>query len=342
MLDHRRDLRGGQVNRLQHEAAAGYVPALHPLSELLEQNAFMKRVLVDHHHAVGRLGDQVTVLVDAGSPSTAKWNPPTATGRAAASAGSMVSTDGVSFVGGGAGRREFVEHRRLVECRRLGEPLRPVVRRRAPRIAGSRERLEARRLARVEPGGNLLASVSRRSARCEVCSGTKPGALPRVWGRRNGFARRERVSGLEPGVQVAAEKRLADGRKELAVNAVRVAKANLHLGRVDVDIHLLGRDLQVEERHEGRVRPSQEPSVRLRQGVGERTVSDASGGRELSLRTRPALGRVCHVPPEVNRLRPGSPTHSNASAGCRRRPRRARESPSRVANRGRVCPLSGT
>ena len=42
----------------------------------------------------------------------------------------------------------------------------------------------------------------------------------------------------------------------MAVDPMRVAEPDLDLGRVDIDVHLLGRDLQVEERHGHPARPS--------------------------------------------------------------------------------------
>ena len=87
---------------------------------------------------------------------------------------------------------------------------------------------------------------------------------------------------LEPGVQVARQKRLAEGREQVAVNPLRIAEPDLDLGRMDVDVNLLGRNLQVEERD--RIPPDhQQPAVGLAQGVAQRPIADIAAAQEEEL-----------------------------------------------------------
>ena len=101
-------------------------------------------------------------------------------------------------------------------------------------------------------------------------------------------------------MEVAGQEGLAEGGQELAVDPLAVAEPDLDLGRVDVDVDLLGRDFQVEERH-GRPADHQEAAERLGQGVAERAVADvpAAQEEELALGARPALRGVADVAPEV-------------------------------------------
>ena len=87
----------------------------------------------------------------------------------------------------------------------------------------------------------------------------------------------------------------------MAVDAVRVAKPDLDLGRMDIDVDLLGGDLQVEKRH-GHPADHQQAAIGLVEGMAERPVTDiaAPQEQELSLGGRAALRRVGDVTPQMH------------------------------------------
>ena len=64
----------------------------------------------------------------------------------------------------------------------------------------------------------------------------------------------------------------------MAVDPLRVAEPNLDLGRMDVDVDLLGRDLQVEKRH-GHPADHQQAAIGLVERVAERAVADVAARR---------------------------------------------------------------
>ena len=79
-------------------------------------------------------------------------------------------------------------------------------------------------------------------------------------------------------------------REQVAVDALRVAKPNLDLGRMDVDVDLLGRNLEVEKRH-GHPADHQQAAIGFVERVRQRAVTHvaARDEEELPLRCRPAL-----------------------------------------------------
>src|SRR5271157_5691706 len=91
----------------------------------------------------------------------------------------------------------------------------------------------------------------------------------------------------------------------MAVDPLRIAEPDLDLGRMDVDVNLLGWDLQVQERD--RIAPGhQQPAVGLAQGVAQRPVADIAAAQEeeLALVARPALRRVGDIAPEGQVVEP--------------------------------------
>ena len=178
----------------------------------------------------------------------------------------------------------------------MGKRLRPGRRYRLPDRSGTS--------GRARLGSNQEATVCRsvgppaRSNRPDAAN-PAPDRLRRsaVAGRgragagAGGLAAGVRLLGrLEPGVQVALQEGLAERRQQVAVDPVRVAEPDLDLGRVDVDVDLLGRDVQVEERHRHPARPS----------AGRDTPRSARGSSDRSRTYRPPRKRNC--PLAVDRL----------------------------------------
>ena len=164
--------------------------------------------------------------------------------------------------------------------------------------------------------------------------------------RRSAASLRSRrfLGRLQPRVQVALQERLPQRREQVAVDPLRVAEPDLDLGRVDVDVDLLGRDLQVEERHRHPA-DHQQAAIRLVERVAERAVADVAAAEEeeLPLGGRPALRRVRRRSPRDACRRAGPrPRAATRPARGRRRPRSARACPGPAAGRGRACPPSDT
>ena len=49
-------------------------------------------------------------------------------------------------------------------------------------------------------------------------------------------------------MKIAVQERFANGRQQLAVDPLAVAKPDFNLGRMDIDVHLLGREFKIEKR----------------------------------------------------------------------------------------------
>ena len=152
------------------------------------------------------------------------------------------------------------------------------------------------RPARLEPRGDGLA-VGRAAGQVESAQAAPPvlrtavaslvGSAARRPSRPGGVAAssrpRSRLLGrLQPRVQVALQEGLAERRQQMAVDPVRVAEPDLDLGRVDIDVDLLGRDVQVQERH-GHPADHQQAAIRFVQRVAQRAVADITAAQEQEL-----------------------------------------------------------
>ena len=74
-------------------------------------------------------------------------------------------------------------------------------------------------------------------------------------------------------MKVAGEEGLAERREQVAVDALGVAEADLDLGRVNVDVDLFGRNVQVQKRD--RVASDhEEAAVGFAQSVAQRSVAN--------------------------------------------------------------------
>ncbi len=213
-------------------------------------------------------------------------------------------------IGAHAGRPAAVQRRWRAGCRgprvpRTRRTPRPIRRRTpwaaiAPRPVPAVPAAETGPSGRGRLGSNHDATVCRsvgppaRSNRPRLSlPPTPPASLVDRGGHAEPPARSGRGAGrlrrlvrllrrLEPRVQVALQERLAQRRQQVAVDPVRVAEPDLDLGRVHVDVDLLGRDVQVEERH--RHPPDhQQAAIRLVQRVAQRAVADVPSPEEEEL-----------------------------------------------------------
>ena len=87
----------------------------------------------------------------------------------------------------------------------------------------------------------------------------------------------------------------------MTIDPVRVAEANFDFGWVNVDVDLLGRDLEVEKRH-GHPADHEQAAIGFVESVRERAVTDIAAGdkEELPFGGRAALRRMTHIAPELN------------------------------------------